>query len=126
MAVVLPFILVGAPVGYLTWSAVFETVDHKVSQLISHQAPAASPSGVGSVCGVLGSSVLLTKALLGPNTRHRLFFAPPPPNTSLRLSTLYKGLEFLLRGAGVFYGAAAAGATTGRLSSSSSVSVKKD
>ncbi|KAL0076022.1 hypothetical protein J3Q64DRAFT_1680725 [Phycomyces blakesleeanus] len=118
MAVVLPFILVGAPIGYFTWTGVFETVDRQVSQLISPQTPdssVTSPSGVGAVCGVLGSSVVLTKVLLGSSTRHRLFFGPPPPNTSLRMATLYKGFEFLLRSAGIFYGAAAVGATTGRL-----------
>ncbi|KAI7867834.1 hypothetical protein BDF14DRAFT_1725780 [Spinellus fusiger] len=114
MAVVLPFILIGAPVGYFTWTGVFDYVDHQVLQLKS-EVIGQPTSGLAASIGTLVSGGVLAKTMFSPTTRYRLFFATPPPHTNIRVATLKMGLEFLMRSGAVFYGGAAGGAISGRV-----------
>ncbi|ORZ23993.1 hypothetical protein BCR42DRAFT_365067 [Absidia repens] len=132
MAFAIP-VLIGAPIGYFTWSLVCKHVDYQVAKLCyDDNIPSTQKDGspltmtqqleyypprsmtmsmVGSVasCGVLG------KTMFPAATRHRLFFAKAPPHANIRIETLKLGMELLVRSGIVFYGTAVGGAVTGRL-----------
>ncbi|KAI9319197.1 hypothetical protein BX666DRAFT_1854701 [Dichotomocladium elegans] len=129
MAVFLPAILIGAPIGYFTWATVFNGVDYQaakichgnpppsdqgnaVEQLVQYYPPR---SGLAATVGSVASLGVLGKVAFGPDTRHRLFFAKAPANADIRVVTLKLAAELFARCGFVFYGAAAGGATAGRL-----------
>ncbi|KAI8372789.1 uncharacterized protein BYT42DRAFT_500587 [Radiomyces spectabilis] len=118
MAAVLPVILIGAPIGYFTWTAVYNGVDRQVAKLYPNSSDAdvlpAAPMWAATT-GSLVSFGVLAKASFPPPTRHRLFFAKAPPNANIRIETLKMATELLIRSGIVFYGAAAGGALAGRV-----------
>ncbi|KAL1934800.1 hypothetical protein VTP01DRAFT_6982 [Rhizomucor pusillus] len=129
MAVFLPVVLVGAPVGYFSWTTVFNGVDYQVAKISEgpvkdDQGKSISEllhqdyrprSGMAAAAGSLVSFAALSKVTFNKETRHRLFFAKAPPNTNIRMATLKMGIELLIRSGIVFYGAAVGGAVAGRL-----------
>ncbi|CAO3623719.1 unnamed protein product [Cunninghamella echinulata] len=129
MAFAIP-VLVGAPIGYFTWSLVCKYTDYQVinafyndgnqrdttSLSISQKLEEYPPrSFIASTIGSVVSFTGLSKVIFPPPTRHCLFFAKAPPNTNIRMETVKMGLELLLRSGVVFYGTAVGGAITGRL-----------
>ncbi|KAG0170440.1 hypothetical protein DFQ30_002512 [Apophysomyces sp. BC1015] len=113
MAAVLPVILIGTPIGYFTWTKVFDSVDHVVTRVCHEQDSSEPPrSTLAAAAGSVISLAALSKVTFSKNTRHRLFFAKPPPNTNIRTATLKMALELLFRSGVVFYGSAAGGAVS--------------
>ncbi|ORX46063.1 hypothetical protein DM01DRAFT_1339703 [Hesseltinella vesiculosa] len=128
MAFAIP-VIVGVPIGYLTWSLVSKHVDYQVAKSCYGDCTLGNPtlsisqrleqypprSMTVSTLGSAVSLVILGKAMFPADTRHRLFFAKAAQGTNLRVATVKMGIEVLARCGVVFYGAAAAGATAGRL-----------
>ncbi|KAI8339138.1 hypothetical protein BC941DRAFT_451427 [Chlamydoabsidia padenii] len=131
MAFAIP-VIVGAPIGYLTWSLVCKHVDYQVAKLCYNDFPTTQKDGstltitqqlerypsrslAASTVGSVASFGLLSKTMFPAQTRHRLFFAKAPPHANIRIETLKLGLELLVRSGVVFYGTAVGGAITGRL-----------
>ncbi|KAI7875563.1 hypothetical protein K492DRAFT_168015 [Lichtheimia hyalospora FSU 10163] len=130
MAVFLPAFLIGAPIGYFTFSKVFNGVDYETAKLCQGPPPQSLKdrstaellgeyypphSGWAATAGTLASMAVLGKVTFRPDTRHRLFFAKAPANTDIRIVTLKLALELVARCGVVFYGGAAGGAISGRL-----------
>ncbi|KAI8969937.1 hypothetical protein BDF20DRAFT_826411 [Mycotypha africana] len=113
MALFLP-ILLGAPIGYFTWSKVFDAVDDRVYR-ITQSANSNNAAPIFALGCSLLSAGLLGKLTFPQATRHRLFFAKAPANSNIRIVTLKLGFELLARAGIVFYGAATGGAIGGRL-----------
>ncbi|KAI7850475.1 hypothetical protein BDC45DRAFT_446971 [Circinella umbellata] len=112
MAIFLPVFLVGAPIGYFTWSKVFNEADyqaakicHGTKELLRECYPPRS--GFASTIGTIASFGILARAMFGKNTRHRLFFARAPPGADIRWVTFKMAGELLLRCGAIVYGAAA-------------------
>jgi hypothetical protein len=72
-------------------------------------------SKMAALAGTVVTGAVLSKFTFTPATRHRLFFAKAPANANIRTETLKLGIELLVRSGIVFYGAAAGGASSGRL-----------
>ncbi|RCI06547.1 hypothetical protein CU098_011937 [Rhizopus stolonifer] len=114
MALFVP-LLIGAPIGYFTWTKVFDFADNKITSVISNEENNTSSSTLGAIVGTVGSIGILSKATFTPQTRHRLFFAKSPANSNIRIETLKLGMELLFRSGVVFYGGAVGGALAGRI-----------
>ncbi|CAO3593986.1 unnamed protein product [Absidia cylindrospora] len=99
MAFAIP-VLIGAPIGYFTWSLVCKHVDYQVAKLCYDDNIPSTQKG---------------KTMFPATTRYRLFFAKAPPHANIRIETLKLGMELLVRSGIVFYGTAVGGAVTGRL-----------
>ncbi|KAI9494559.1 hypothetical protein BDB00DRAFT_818550 [Zychaea mexicana] len=129
MAIFLPVVLVGAPIGYFTWSKVFNEADYQAAKICHGQVKSMEEkstsellresypprSGFAGTVGTIGSFGILGKTMFGKSTRHRLFFARAPPGADIRWVTFKMAGEILLRCGAVVYGAAAGGALAGRL-----------
>ncbi|KAI9246254.1 hypothetical protein BDA99DRAFT_543348 [Phascolomyces articulosus] len=129
MAIFLPVFLVGAPIGYFTWSKVFNEADYQAAKIChgtitSSEEKSTSEllreyypprSGFASTVGTIGSFGILARTMFGKNTRHRLFFARAPVGADIRWVTIKMAGELLLRCGAIVYGAAAGGAFAGRL-----------
>ncbi|CDH58289.1 predicted protein [Lichtheimia corymbifera JMRC:FSU:9682] len=130
MAVFLPAFLIGAPIGYFTFSKVFNGVDYEAAKLCQGPPPQnlkdrstsellreyyPPRSGWAATAGTLVSMGVLGKLTFQPDTRHRLFFAKAPANADIRIVTLKLAMELIARCGVVFYGGAAGGAISGRL-----------
>ncbi|KAI8973902.1 hypothetical protein BDB01DRAFT_808044 [Pilobolus umbonatus] len=115
MALFAPLI-VGLPIGYFTWSKVFQSVDNTVFDITHPNVQEHRPISVmGSIGGTVTSMMILSKLTFRPATRQRLFFGKLPPNANIRIETLKMGIELLFRAGVVFYGGAIGGAITGRM-----------
>ncbi|KAI8076825.1 uncharacterized protein BX664DRAFT_344048 [Halteromyces radiatus] len=129
MAFAIP-VIVGAPIGYFTWSLVCQHVDYQVAKLCYSNMPTQKDADMtisqqlehyptrsltASMAGSVISFGVLGKTMFPERTRHRLFFAKAPPQANLRIETLKLGIELLARCGVVFYGTAVVGAITGRL-----------
>ncbi|KAI7905774.1 uncharacterized protein BX663DRAFT_500855 [Cokeromyces recurvatus] len=126
MALFAPLII-SIPIGYFTWTKVFDIVDNGVYQItqsnafdeVKQQLKKPPISFAAATIGTVTSIGVLGKLAFTANTRHRLFFAKAPANSNIRIETLKLGIELLIRSSIVFYGSAIGGAVTGRIISKS-------
>lgn len=110
----------------MTIRVIQQKADQKVVEenerlILGHVTETSISPLAGSIAVPAGmfSMIKLSKVMFSQETRHRLFFAKPPPNTNIRVATLKMGLELLARCGAVFYGTAAGAAVAGRLAEKS-------